>query len=53
MRWQMNLLEARNKKLQEIVLKYNPEEVLRNELYTVKLEKKVSLYGTFCFVYIE
>ncbi|RTG90349.1 uncharacterized protein DC041_0005182 [Schistosoma bovis] len=44
MRWQMNLLEARNKKLQEIVLKYNPEEVLRNELYTVKLEKKVSLY---------
>ncbi|CAH8612404.1 unnamed protein product [Schistosoma mattheei] len=44
MRWQMDLLEARNKKLQEIVLKYNPDEVLRNELYTVKLEKKVSLY---------
>ncbi|VDO50566.1 unnamed protein product [Schistosoma margrebowiei] len=44
MRWQMDLLEARNKKLQEIILKYNPDEVLRNELYTVKLEKKVSLY---------
>ncbi|CAH8659571.1 unnamed protein product [Schistosoma rodhaini] len=44
MRWQMDLLEARNKKLQEIILKYNPDELLRNELYTVKLEKKVSLY---------
>ncbi|CAH8655438.1 unnamed protein product [Schistosoma haematobium] len=52
MRWQMNLLEARNKKLQEIVLKYNPDEVLRNELYTVKLEKKVSLYDSCQFVQV-
>ncbi|CAH8295689.1 unnamed protein product, partial [Schistosoma turkestanicum] len=44
MRWQMDLLEARNKKLQEIILKYDTNEMLRNELYTVKSEKKISLY---------
>ncbi|KAH8863779.1 Neuron navigator 2 [Schistosoma japonicum] len=44
MRWQMDLLEARNKKLQEIILKYNRDEILLHELYTITPERKVTLH---------
>ncbi|KAK4475811.1 hypothetical protein MN116_001066 [Schistosoma mekongi] len=44
MRWQMDLLEARNKKLQEIILKYNRDQIQPNELHTITSERKVTLH---------